>query len=526
MTTLINEKRFFEQVAPFLFNKGDMLPEMIENAIRAKATTVTIKTEKETLLIENNGNVLEDFTNLFIVAQSNYENDIEKAQKPAGMGILSLISNSIEVTFESGNKSIKIDSKRYFNDVEYRATLVNSIQESENYINGMRITVILEKAIDSNITHKLNQEFTYYNIDITFNETIIKTKTQIEALFQKEISKGVIALVPKHSLSGHWSENTAGYVIWHGKLINAPQIKPFSIIVNGETELITPTLPDRKGITLDNISGKELSIKLERLMRNEIQEFINEEEQFSIIQKTLSHLNETYNLDSLNNYYHCTRSKEDEKYFDNSKEVEIYINNELEEDLYLSIVEECANSKGFKFINLKLANSIAPQWVLNRVQNKCVFEIEKSDKSNYANGFNIYRENFEIVDSIKLNNVDILALNSSDDVIYFTKDFNFYSFSSNNRDRYNYDEESLNETEREINEDFESIIAVYNDKITIDMNFKLNHAIRNLIDTKQINKDDISKIEITKDENENWKLSIQVNNENLNMAYDVVNLIS
>lgn len=111
MTTLINEKRFFEQVAPFLFNNGDMLPEMIENAIRAKATMVQISTENELLVIENNGKVLEDLSSLFIVAQSNYDDDVEKAQKPAGMGILSLISNALEVTFESGYNSIKIDGK-------------------------------------------------------------------------------------------------------------------------------------------------------------------------------------------------------------------------------------------------------------------------------------------------------------------------------------------------------------------------------------------------------------------------------
>lgn len=526
MTTLINEKRFFEQVAPFLFNKGDMLPEMIENAIRAKATTVTIKTENETLVIENNGKVLEDFTNLFIVAQSNYENDIEKAQKPAGMGILSLISNAIEVTFESGNKSIKIDGKKYFNNADYRGTLANLIQESENYINGMKITVLLEKAINSNITYNLNKKFAYYNIDITFNEEIINTKTKIESLFQKEISKGVIVLVPKHSLLEHWSGNTDGYVIWHGKLINAPQIKPFSIIVNDETELVTPTLPDRKGITLDNISGKELSIKLEGLMRDEIQNFINEYEHFHEIYKILSSLNGTYNLDSLNSYFDCKRSNDDEIYFDNNNEVDVFLNGELDIDLNMYIVEECTNSENFKFINLTIGNSTAPQWVLNRIQEKCVFEIELSDQAEYANGFNTCRDNFKIVDSIKLNGSLITAIENDNDEYYFTSDFDYKKFANNKCEKYNYDEQSYYETEREINEDFESIIAVYNNKISIDMNFKLNHAIRNLIDTKQINRNDISKIEIIKDENENWKLSILVNDDNFNTTYDVVNLIS
>ena len=175
MTTLINEKRFFEQVAPFLFNNGDMLPEIVENAIRAKATSVKISTVNHRLVIENNGKVLEDLSSLFIIAQSNYDDDVEKAQKPAGMGILSLISNVAEVTFESGYNSIKIDGKKYFNDEDYRSTLLNLIEKSEKYFNGMKITALLEKPIDGKILYKLNELFAYYDIDINFNYIAIFT---------------------------------------------------------------------------------------------------------------------------------------------------------------------------------------------------------------------------------------------------------------------------------------------------------------------------------------------------------------
>lgn len=527
MTTLINEKRFFEQVAPFLFNNGDMLPEIVENAIRAKATSVKISTVNHRLVIENNGKVLEDLSSLFIIAQSNYDDDVEKAQKPAGMGILSLISNVAEVTFESGYNSIKIDGKKYFNDEDYRSTLLNLIEKSEKYFNGMKITALLEKPIDGKILYKLNELFAYYDIDITFNDIAIKTKTEIEALFEKEISKGVTALVPMKSLSNHWAGNTDGYVVWHGKLINAPQIKPFTIIVNGKTDLVTPTLPDRKGITLDNQRGKEVSLKIEKVLKNEIQSFIDEYENFNAIEKVLKMLSGSYNLDKLSNYYECRRSDESTKYFDSNKDIEVYFNGELDSDEYFSLLNECYESSSFKFVNLKLGNSIAPKWVLERVENRCIFELEISEKATYANKYKVYRDDFVIVDSIKLNGRNISAVESNDNsTIYFTTEFDYSDFASNNCEKYCYDEQSYNEAQYEILEDFESIINVYKDNITIDMNYKFNHAIRSIIDAKSIKKSDVSKFEIIKDENGKWMLSVYHKDEKLDGAFEIFNIFN
>ncbi len=346
--TLINENRFFKKVAPFMFNEGDMLPEIIENSLRAKASKVIINTDKDNLVVINNGNVLENFSNLFIVAQSNYDEGVEESQKPAGMGVLSIISNSKQVTFESGNKSLTIESERYFNDANYRSTLLDSIQTVENVVEGMRITATLKNHIDINITYKLNEEFKYYNIEILFNEQTIKSKTQIESLFQKEISDGVIAMIPVNALGNRWGNCYDGYVLWHGKLINTPQIKPFTLVVNGITDLVTPTLPDRKNITLNELSGKNLAIKLEELLKVEIEAFIENTDKFSDIQKVLPYLNNSYNLDNLKDYYDCSLANVDEKYFDTGEEMEVLFNGQSNADIYFDLVNECDKSSDNK----------------------------------------------------------------------------------------------------------------------------------------------------------------------------------
>ncbi len=255
--------------------------------------------------------------NLFIVAQSSYDIDVENAQKPAGMGILSIIASSTVITFASGNKEITVNSDLYFNDADYRANLLSSTVEIKEAVNGMKITATLKKRIDAYFSIKLDESFKFYDIDIVFNNKKIKTKTPITFLFSKEISKGVIVGIPEKQLGNHYhSYNTDGYVIWHGKLIPAPQIKPFTLIVNGEASLVTPVLPNRSEITLGTDEGKELVAYLESLVSEEIQDFIDDIKSSSKIVHFLPYLSKEYSLDKLTYYFECVKDEEDVSYFD------------------------------------------------------------------------------------------------------------------------------------------------------------------------------------------------------------------
>lgn len=184
-------------------------------------------------------------------------------------------------------------------------------------------------------------------------------------------------------------------------------------------------------------------------------------------------------------------------------------------------------SSSFKFVNLKLGNSNAPKWVLDRVQDRCIFEVEISEKATYANKYNVYRDEFVIVDSIILNGKKISAVELNyNKTIYFTTEFDYSEFASNNCEKYCYDEQSYNEAQNEILEDFESIINVYKDNITIDMDYKFNHAIRNIVDAKSIKKEDISKFEIIKNENGKWMLSVYHKEEKLDETFEIFNIFN
>lgn len=514
--SMINENRFFQMVAPFLFGKDDMFPELIENAIRAKASTVEITNTEEQVIVLNNGKVLEDFENLFIIAQSSYDSEIEKSQKPAGMGILSVISNAITVKFESGNKSIIVDSEKYFSDAAYRSTLLSSVVEIVDFIDGLKITINPKEPIDNNIQNSLNETFKYYDIDILFNNNPIKTKHSIASIFKKEISSGVTVVIPHKGLGNFWSQNTDGYVVWHGKLINAPQIKPFTLIVNGETNLVTPTLPDRKGLTIDEEGGKKLACFFEDILKDEIQKYIDDNKDIMFIKNVLKILKNSYNLDSLNTYY-GSNIDSDEYLFDKDCEVVTFVN-DIEHNYYLYIASDCHLSNDIRFVPSKIGNSNAPKWVLDKLIKKAEFKISTSDKTEHANTFYEHRDIFNIVESISLNDMTLsAAIDFNSDVLYFTSEFNYEAYAGNNAERHSWEHQLENDARDEVIEDFEAIIAAYKQEIIVDFEHCLGSAIKNLEHTKGIAREDVNKFEIVQDKDGNWNVSVFVKNEQIDI---------
>ncbi len=509
--TMIDENRFFKCVAPFLFSHSQVIPEMIENAIRAKSSSVKIQTKDLDFVLENNGKVLEDFSNLFIVAQSSYDIDVENAQKPAGMGILSIIASSTVITFASGNKEITVNSDLYFNDADYRANLLSSIVEIKEAINGMKITATLKKPVDMYFAGKLNEDFKFYDIDIDFNDKKIKTKTPIDFFFSKEISKGVVVGVPKEVLGNtYYNTNVDGYVVWHGKLIPAPQIKPFTIVVNDETNIVTPVLPNRSEITLGKSEGEKLAVELEELMFNEIQEFINHAESSSKIDRILYNLTKEYSLDKLTSYFECIKDEENVMYFDADDEVTITIGSK-------TLCTECEipNNGNFRFVHLNIGKSKAPKWVLDNIK-ECNIEIEISEKARKASSYCEHRDQFNIVDSIKVNGIDVDGiLDTSEYILYFTSEFDYEHFISMYEDHYSYEYQSSYDCCDEMYEDFNAIVSAYKDEIVVDCDYKLHNVIKNIVEEQNINSKDINKIEIVKDENGNWKLCVLSGDKNL-----------
>ncbi|ASA22569.1 hypothetical protein [Paenibacillus donghaensis] len=89
-------------------DKLSFLDEDIQNAQRAKATEVKVSVDyyNDKVTIENNGKILLNPQALFSIAESEWDEDIQKSESPFGMGFFSNITVSDYIEVFTGNKHI------------------------------------------------------------------------------------------------------------------------------------------------------------------------------------------------------------------------------------------------------------------------------------------------------------------------------------------------------------------------------------------------------------------------------------
>jgi len=80
--------------------------EILQNARRAGATEVTITNEKGLVTVRDNGCGIEDFSKLLDLGDSDWDEALEKAEDPAGVGVFCLAPR--KVTMSSKGKKIVI----------------------------------------------------------------------------------------------------------------------------------------------------------------------------------------------------------------------------------------------------------------------------------------------------------------------------------------------------------------------------------------------------------------------------------
>lgn len=451
--TRINEDNFFSKVAPYLFKSEDLIAEIIENAVRAKASMIDIKCDEKNLEIYNNGLVLKDFSKLFNIADSGYDHKTIEMHKPAGMGFLSLLASCSRITIVSGINSITIDCDLYFNDSNYRLNLEDLIKivSNDNSVNGLKINAILNKNI--RLPKYYQDEYKFYPIDIVVNNKKIPSNETLTALVKKEYSTGVNIYL--NSVSNYGCTNN-GLLIWHGKKIKVAALTPFTIEVNGKTNLLTPQLPDRRNVveTVDEI--RSLKKKLESFMKDDIQNFLNDLESDENVSNLIKVLNGSYNLDHLNEYQGLKKSDNKrvfakEKFteatvFENGKEI---IDANFFEILKDGTPKEVLNT--FVVVPSMIGLTSAPTWVLENLETKLEIKINTSSKSKKASRYGESRDCFIIADSITINDLPITLIKDGDmDYYYFTKEINSIDFAEEYSSTLAYEYQDTREAEYEI----------------------------------------------------------------------------
>ncbi len=108
------------QVSKRLLSKADRLftgtldgriIEVLQNARRAGATEVTITNQDGLVTVRDNGSGIDDFSKLLDLGDSDWDDAMEQAEDPAGVGVFCLAPR--EVIISSGNKKVCITEKAW-----------------------------------------------------------------------------------------------------------------------------------------------------------------------------------------------------------------------------------------------------------------------------------------------------------------------------------------------------------------------------------------------------------------------------
>ncbi|MFC1766513.1 hypothetical protein ACFL6U_31095 [Planctomycetota bacterium] len=106
------------QVNPRLLSKADRLftgslagriIEILQNARRAGATEVHITNQEGMVTVQDNGHGIQDFAQLLDLGSSGWDDSLEQAEDPAGVGIFCLVPRQVRIC--SGHQSVVITTQ-------------------------------------------------------------------------------------------------------------------------------------------------------------------------------------------------------------------------------------------------------------------------------------------------------------------------------------------------------------------------------------------------------------------------------
>lgn len=233
------------------------LDEDIQNAQRAKATEVriTVDSSNNIVIIENDGQILNNPQALFSIAESEWDEDVKKNENPFGMGFFSNITVSNLIEIYSGNKLIRFDVEKMINTND---TTIQVDDIEDNY-DGFKLVLNnfdFNVASSWDIRERVAILGKYiHELDIYYNDTLQEKKNLTEgdnSLYQISIDKnenfqGWIALNNNYG----WGDNLN--IFYKGRLVtslnNMPYLKGDLHITDKALNL---TSPDRKDIIKDD----------------------------------------------------------------------------------------------------------------------------------------------------------------------------------------------------------------------------------------------------------------------------------
>lgn len=236
-------------------DKYSPIREMMQNAKRANATEIDITYTEETgrLTVKNNGEILNNFQDLLSVSSSGWGKEVQRAEKPYGLGFLSvLMSSASSVKVSSGSKSLTIDPKALLAGMDVGEPTEhpqdNLDPEDNIYIKGVEVSLKVKGLLEYKIKN-LARHFPK-EIDVFVNRLRVNRAAAEETIILPDF--GVLELLtPFGNIIGLGNENRNVPVCFQGfktndVLNNCSEIE--GLVIHLDQNKFDARLPDRAAI--------------------------------------------------------------------------------------------------------------------------------------------------------------------------------------------------------------------------------------------------------------------------------------
>lgn len=257
MSKVINENRMLKLVHNFFEHPAMLITELVQNAVRAKASKIDISIGEGTLVVRDNGNGCDSHEPLLTLAESCWDAEVEENEQPAGWGLFVLYCLAKEVSITSRFGTLTIDTASFFNDAAYRerALSAGGLVDTSKTAEGFTISATMDSRKMKQISGISHNRLQYFPIDITLNgESVVRESVAEEYKdysIKTQYMGNDVFINPKRIYTlADWLQSLD--VIWYGMLIPAPRYSGNRGIINvTQGAPLTPVLPFRTTIKQD-----------------------------------------------------------------------------------------------------------------------------------------------------------------------------------------------------------------------------------------------------------------------------------
>jgi len=242
---MINENKLFKLLPYFFDNPDKVILELAQNACRANATRFDISLKDGVLTVSDDGCGIDDPRSLVVLAESDWNGQVEAEQMPAGWGLFFLYSLAETVELKSTFGALRLNCSEFLSNADYREKVLDLVDGKKTY-NGTHVSAVLKKGIE------IDEEILgFFPLDVFLNGQPVVKRTPESLLYGAGLilrtsyrgNDVFVLLEGPHTLS-----NTS--VIWYGVPIHGRRTYPYTTVVINVTEgmPLTPVLPYRNEI--------------------------------------------------------------------------------------------------------------------------------------------------------------------------------------------------------------------------------------------------------------------------------------